>query len=697
MTAYVANNNTTATLTIHAAISGSDGLQKRNNGRIILNGVNTYTGVTDVLAGTLQFSRPEALYGGEQEEWTGENIIVSPGATLAFNVGGWDEFTAEDIDGLLVSLDDESGGLLNGAIIGLDTTNADWWEGFEYDTAISDLAEGASSLGLAKFGANTLILSGENTYSGPTIVAGGSLHVGSDAVALSPDSNLTFRGGVLEASGAFARTLGGGIGQVQWLAQSAGGLGGGFAAVDSDLEVTLNDGAALNWSIAGPFGSSALIFGSLNATHKVTLTNGFALNAVRTIRVDAGLGGDSAELSGVLTNANGGIAKTGNGRLILSNANTYGAATTLSGGTLEIRHGEALGTTGTGTTIQTAGGRLALGGGITVAENLTIQARNSGEHLLNVDGDNTLTGTLTWSTGGLAYGVYSDAGKLTIAGAVNPLGAGKTLNVGGEGDVEFSGVVGDTTTGVLTVVKHGGGTVTFAGGNAHTGNTTIGGGTLVLGSSDTLADTSTIFIAGGAELRLPNPGTSIVATLFIGGEPQPEGTYDEDNTDGAITGEGKIQVVFPAGPDTAFEDWIAANYPEIPEHLSGPDDDPDFDGTPNILEFALRGNPDDGSDNGLIASLIEDSRLKLVAAVRAGAVFENATATVDGVTYTVEGSHDLDFPGTAVSSAGPFDDAPAATGLPGLAGTEWEYHIFTLDASEGLTGKGFLRLKVTRP
>ena len=32
-----------------------------------------------------------------------------------------------------------------------------------------------------------------------------------------------------------------------------------------------------------------------------------------------------------------------------------------------------------------------------------------------------------------------------------------------------------------------------------------------------------------------------------------------------------------------------------------------------------------------------------------------------------------------------------------LAGSAWEYHTFKLDASEGLPGKGFLRLKVTQP
>ena len=70
------------------------------------------------------------------------------------------------------------------------------------------------------------------------------------------------------------------------------------------------------------------------------------------------------------------------------------------------------------------------------------------------------------------------------------------------------------------------------------------------------------------------------------------------------------------------------------------------------------------------------------------------TTVVDGLFYTVQSSLDLTFPGSAVSHISVSDTAPAATGLPSLTGTEWEYHTFRLDASEGLGGKGFLRAKV---
>ncbi|TAE72936.1 MAG: hypothetical protein EAZ65_04795 [Verrucomicrobia bacterium] len=101
------------------------------------------------------------------------------------------------------------------------------------------------------------------------------------------------------------------------------------------------------------------------------------------------------------------------------------------------------------------------------------------------------------------------------------------------------------------------------------------------------------------------------------------------------------------------------------------------------------------------ASAPVGNELTLIAAIRDGAVFASGTgdvqtATVDGVVYSIEGSTDLSFPGSAVSSIGTASEAvPAGTSLPTLTGSGWEYRTFKLDASEGLSGKGFLRVKVT--
>jgi hypothetical protein len=70
-------------------------------------------------------------------------------------------------------------------------------------------------------------------------------------------------------------------------------------------------------------------------------------------------------------------------------------------------------------------------------------------------------------------------------------------------------------------------------------------------------------------------------------------------------------------------------------------------------------------------------------------VSSSPSVTVDGVTYTIEGSVDLNFPGSGVS------ETSAPTGLDPLP-SGWEYRRFRLDVSNGLPDKGFLRVEVTK-
>jgi hypothetical protein len=63
---------------------------------------------------------------------------------------------------------------------------------------------------------------------------------------------------------------------------------------------------------------------------------------------------------------------------------------------------------------------------------------------------------------------------------------------------------------------------------------------------------------------------------------------------------------------------------------------------------------------------------------------------VAGVTYTIEGGINLVDFNEAVGEV-----TPLTTGLPDLTSDpDYEYRSFTLDASLGLLGKGFMRAKV---
>jgi len=93
-----------------------------------------------------------------------------------------------------------------------------------------------------------------------------------------------------------------------------------------------------------------------------------------------------------------GIAKTGNGALLLAAANAYRGETTVSNGTLAITHAAALGATNRGTVVRAnLGGCLQISGGLAVAEPLTINGErpNSGYSLQSSSGSNVWSGPLT--------------------------------------------------------------------------------------------------------------------------------------------------------------------------------------------------------------------------------------------------------------------------------------------------------------
>jgi autotransporter-associated beta strand protein len=207
-------------LQIDSAISLTTGVTKSGQGLAVLTGANTYTRATIINEGTLQFAKQVALYNNVTANWTATNINVAAGATLALNVGGTGEFTTSDV-ATISGLGTGTAGLLNGATLALDTTNGD----FSHATAITNTNSGANSIGLRKLGANTLTLSGPNTYTGLTTVSVGTLII---------NGTSSGNGGLMVASGAtFGRAT-----------TSALTLGGTTTfATGSKIALTLGNGA----------------------------------------------------------------------------------------------------------------------------------------------------------------------------------------------------------------------------------------------------------------------------------------------------------------------------------------------------------------------------------------------------------------------------------------------------------------------
>jgi autotransporter-associated beta strand protein len=433
----------------------SRGLFKYGVGTLVLTADNTYTGPTGVNAGTLQASKPGALpnFG------TAGKVSVAGGATLALNYNGSGEWTSANVDTLRANAS-----FAAGSALGLDTTNG--------GTASTYSSNISGPQGLRKLGTNQLVLSGTNTYSGATSIAAGSLSVG--------------------ASG------------------------------------NLGDGSATN-SIEFTGTSSLVLTGSLGTmSRNIATTNGISASTgnatTTTATIDTGTFNHT--FSGVLS-GDGRFVKAGTGSLTLTGENTYAGRMTVSAGALRVTSSAGLGTaagdtfiaggSGGSTAVLELDGAAAPGGGIALYDDYTINGKSatSVNHFRNVSGNNSILGTIEFTTGGSNYILRSDAGNLTVFNFTNPLGdtTVRAMFLRGAGTGEITGTVSGSTTSADTLTKLDAGTWTLSGINSYTGATTVSAGVLALKSN--LLTSPTITVAGGKLRMEPDGGNfAIKATTF---------------------------------------------------------------------------------------------------------------------------------------------------------------------------------------
>jgi len=106
---------------------------------------------------------------------------VANGGTLAFNVGGVDEFTSGDVGTLFTNLANSTNATTNGMAagsgFGFDTSSASGGS-FEISQVVANSGGTAGGArGLTKLGTGTLVLSNTNTYTGSTTINAGTLSV----------------------------------------------------------------------------------------------------------------------------------------------------------------------------------------------------------------------------------------------------------------------------------------------------------------------------------------------------------------------------------------------------------------------------------------------------------------------------------------------------------------------------------------
>ncbi|MGO4713755.1 autotransporter domain-containing protein [Bradyrhizobium sp. 2TAF24] len=166
---------------LRGPLSGDGGLTKVGNGVLVLRGISSYLGPTNVNAGILVGGRANVLSAAS-------TFTVAAGATL--DIGG----SIQTIGGLAgAGLVRNSGEPAATLTLGANGTS----------TVFSGvIADGLAQLSLVKTGAGTLVLNGQNTFTGPTTILAGKLVVGDDShPAASLASTVTVGAGVLGGIG----------------------------------------------------------------------------------------------------------------------------------------------------------------------------------------------------------------------------------------------------------------------------------------------------------------------------------------------------------------------------------------------------------------------------------------------------------------------------------------------------------------
>jgi autotransporter-associated beta strand protein len=296
---------------------------------------------------------------------------------------------------------------------------------------------------LTKLGSNTLTLTGNNTYSGATTISAGTLLLSGSGTLGT--STISISGGTLDMGG-------------KSLTNTLGSLTAG----------TLSNG---------------------------TLTNNGGNYALQNGTVSAILAGTN------------GVNKTTSATLTLSGNNTYSGTTTITAGTLQLGHANALGATTSG---------LVVNG------------------TLDLNGNSITKSTLSGSTGSITS---VSAATLTFNSTNAAIG---TYNGVIGGNVALS-ITNSNTSGQNTVL-------TLGGSNTYTGNTTIYNSALAITNSAAFGNSTVIVQKGGqtnldfgGQIRLSG-GITVSNNMTLAGQGYGGFGGALQNTSGSNTYTGTITI-----------------------------------------------------------------------------------------------------------------------------------------------------------
>ncbi len=492
-------------LTISGLISGPGSLTNNGEGRVrITNRSNTYSGGTIVNRGSLDvFLTNEGLGTG--------SLTLYDSATL--NLERVDGNNRLVLHGGRINGGNGFGNRWNGEILLNGNTEISSYATFTFN----DERGGMSGLGgftyvgtIGPFGlvsGGRILLCGRNTYTGPTIVRRGTLHIlKAESLYNAHTANWT----PAKISVHPAATL----------VISAGGPG----------EFTGEHVGALLRNLTASVDHNGLMPMALFAVDTA--------NATHTVTVSADIADSKGSGDGAFV-----LTKRGAGALQLSGNNTYTGRTVLEGGALSVAslnsivQGKAASSLGTPTDVEN--GEIVIGSGTHECALIYTGTGETTDRVMNLAGS---TSTVIFDQSG------SGLLKLTSDFVISGYGHPKTLilkgSTDGEGELACDLVDPYDRAGTATtaVTKTGTGTWTLSGNNSHSGPTSVIQGTLALTNARSLSAKTEVRISEGATLNLNFEGAMHVAKLYLDGKLQPTGTYSAANTARYLTGKGTLRV-----------------------------------------------------------------------------------------------------------------------------------------------------------
>jgi autotransporter-associated beta strand protein len=490
-------------------------LDKSGAGRLVIGGLNNYSGQVTVSQGTLELQQPGSLgvdnksaiqLGGsavldlntsaDVRNFNNGITLVGSAAINVESATSGGNFLLSTLTApvgaapptLTVTNTSRDGSVLHftgGVGLGNDlTVNTASGAAVALDGSIQ------GSAGLTKTGNGTLFINGaqDNRFSKPVIANGGTLALAKTGGALAVPSDLTINGGIVRLDlnnqigdssavsiGAGTLNVNGRTDSVSTLTISGGNLTTG---VGGRLFLTLPAGAALPSAIPdGPLAAGATP--SLVISGGTTTVNtGGEINAT-TVQVSGGV--NTVQAGGLFTMGSGGLTLTG-----------------------------------------------------IASPNITFVSDGANPGRLSLSGNVTYTGTA-----GMAS--LTSTGALPLGGTIDLNGAQRDFSVGDDGTSAVDMLVSaNITNGSLK--KSGAGTLRLTGNNTYTG-VSISAGALEIGSPTALGGGVLTLGAGQLSIRSDVNNTIISNAMAVTGDVTL--SIDRDTVGGGTSGN-----VFMSGPMT---------------------------------------------------------------------------------------------------------------------------------------------------